>query len=91
MPIVNKEVKKIKSQYMSTCKSAYTSGCALNWVLTDRIVMSTTKKMKKGILQILVVIFYIIAFALVLSGIGKICGIPLAAVGYYLQREVGKM
>ena len=53
--------------------------------------MSTTNKMKKGILQILVVIFYIIAFALVLSGIGKICGIPLAAVGYYLQREVGKM
>ena len=47
--------------------------------------------MKKGILQILVVIFYIIAFALVLSGIGKIYGIPLAAVGYYLQREVGKM
>lgn len=53
--------------------------------------MSTTKKMKKGILQILVVIFYIIAFALVLSGIGTIGGVPLAAVGYYLQKEVGKM
>lgn len=47
--------------------------------------------MKKGLLQIFVVIFYIIAIALCLSGIGAIGGVPLAVVGYYLQREVNKI
>ena len=32
--IVNKQVKFLTSQYVGTCKSAYTKGCALNWVLT---------------------------------------------------------
>ena len=34
MPIVNKQVKILTSQYIGTCKSAYTKGYALNWVLT---------------------------------------------------------
>ena len=32
--IVNKQVKFLISQYIGTCKSAYTNGYALNWVLT---------------------------------------------------------
>lgn len=32
--IVNKQVKFLPSQYIGTCKSAYTKGYALNWVLT---------------------------------------------------------
>ena len=31
---VNKQVKFLTSQYVGTCKSAYTKGYALNWVLT---------------------------------------------------------
>ena len=34
MPIVNKQVKFLTSQYIGTCKSSYTKGYALNWVLT---------------------------------------------------------
>ena len=34
MPIVNKQVKILTSQYIGTCKSAYTKGYALNWALT---------------------------------------------------------
>ena len=34
MPIVNKQVKFLTTQYIGTCKSAYTKGYALNWVLT---------------------------------------------------------
>ena len=30
MPIVNKQVKTLTSQYIGTCKSAYTKGYALN-------------------------------------------------------------
>ena len=30
MPIVNKQVKFLTSQYIGTCKSAYTKGYALN-------------------------------------------------------------
>ena len=33
MKIVNKQVKFLTSQYIGTCKSAYTKGYALNWVL----------------------------------------------------------
>ena len=40
---------------------------------------------------LIVVIFYIIAIALCLSGIGAIGGVPLAVVGHYLQREVNKI
>ena len=32
--IVNKQVKFLTSQYIGTCKSAYTKGYALNWALT---------------------------------------------------------
>ena len=32
--IVNKQVKFLTSQYVGTCKGAYTKGYALNWVLT---------------------------------------------------------
>ena len=35
--IVNKQVKILTSQYIGTCKSAYTKGYALNWVLTKGI------------------------------------------------------
>ena len=35
MPIVNKQVKFLTTQYIGTCKSAYTKGYALNWALTD--------------------------------------------------------
>ena len=35
MPIVNKQVKFLTTQYIGTCKSAYTKGYALNWVLTN--------------------------------------------------------
>ena len=34
--IVNKQVKFSTSQYVCTCKSAYTKGYALNLVLTDK-------------------------------------------------------
>ena len=34
MKIVNKQVKFLTSQYIGTCKSAYTKGYALNGVLT---------------------------------------------------------
>ena len=30
MPIVNKQVKFLKTQHIGTCKSAYTKGYALN-------------------------------------------------------------
>ena len=32
--IVNNQVKFLTSQYIGTCKSAYTKGYALNWALT---------------------------------------------------------
>ena len=35
--IVNKQVKFLTTQYIGTCKSAYTKGYALNWVLTKGI------------------------------------------------------
>lgn len=50
-----------------------------------------TVKLKKGLMQMLVVIFYIIAFALCLKGIGAIAGIPLAVIGHVLQKEVDKI
>ena len=31
---LNNQVKFLTSQYIGTCKSAYTKGYALNWVLT---------------------------------------------------------
>ena len=34
MPIVNKQMKILTSQYIGTCKSAYIKGYALNWALT---------------------------------------------------------
>ena len=37
--IVNKQVKFLTTQYIGTCKSAYTKGYALNWVLTYLIWM----------------------------------------------------
>ena len=36
--IVNKQVKFLTSQCIGTCKSAYTNGYALNWVLTNDII-----------------------------------------------------
>ena len=33
MKILNNQVKFLTSQYIGTCKSAYTNGYALNWVL----------------------------------------------------------
>ena len=33
--IVNKQVKILTTQYIGTCKSAYTKGYALNWALTQ--------------------------------------------------------
>ena len=33
--IVNKQVKFLATQYIGTCKSAYTKGYALNLVLTE--------------------------------------------------------
>ena len=38
MPIVNKQVKFLTTQYIGTHKSAYTKGYALIWVLTIFIV-----------------------------------------------------
>ena len=35
--ILNKQVKFLTSQYIGTCKSAYTKGYALNWALTSII------------------------------------------------------
>ena len=35
--ILNKQVKFLTTQYIGTCKSAYTKGYALNWVLTKGI------------------------------------------------------
>ena len=35
--IVNKQVKFLTSQYIGTCKSAYTKGCNLNWTLTSNM------------------------------------------------------
>ena len=32
--ILNKQVKFLTSQCIGTCKSAYTKGYALNWILT---------------------------------------------------------
>ena len=32
---LNKQVKILTSQYIGTCKSAYTKGYALNWALTN--------------------------------------------------------
>ena len=37
--ILNKQVKFLTSQYIGTCKSAYTKGYALNRVLTIRPVI----------------------------------------------------
>ena len=34
--MVNKQVIFLTSQYIDTCKSAYTKGYALNWVLTKK-------------------------------------------------------
>ena len=39
--IVNKQVKFLTTQYISTCKSAYTKGYALNWVLTDNKIFNS--------------------------------------------------
>ena len=35
MPIVNKQVRFLTSQYIGTFTSTYTKGYALNWVLTE--------------------------------------------------------
>ena len=44
--IVNKQVKFLTSQYVGTCKSAYTKGYALNWVLTCKINAKHIKQLK---------------------------------------------
>ena len=41
--IVNKQVRFLTSQCIGTCKSAYTKGYALNWVLT---VLTDTGQLK---------------------------------------------
>lgn len=40
MPIVNKQVKNLTSQYIDTCKSAYTKGNVLNCELTNIRILS---------------------------------------------------
>ena len=44
MPIVNKQVKILTSQYIGTCKSAYTKGYALNRVLTHEHPLVMTRE-----------------------------------------------
>ena len=41
--ILNKQVKFLTSQYIVTCKSAYTKGYALNWVLTALLQVCKNK------------------------------------------------
>ena len=41
--ILNKQVKFLTTQYIGTCKSAYTKGYALNWALTTSQYICTHK------------------------------------------------
>lgn len=38
--------------------------------------------------KVIVWVFYIIGFALCLGGVTAIAGIPIAAIGYHLQRTL---
>ena len=51
MPIVNKQVKFLTTQYIGTCKSAYTKGYALNWALTIEQLMLNLPVIVKDILE----------------------------------------
>ena len=48
MPIVNNQVKFLTSQYIGTCKSAYTRGYALNWVLTNANIEGNKNDVSQG-------------------------------------------